>query len=319
MPSARQPRPTAALRLRASAVLAATLLSLPACASQTPLLAADGHGNYVFGTVLRSYERGGAADARLTRRTGSFCGGEDRFALRVLYGPPGETPPLAYEAQPSRNNFRDDIVEYGIVGCRGGAPGGDLRQLGHVRRPGPGWEHRSRRAVGKCYALVGALAPDATLKVRAPRLVRSWEGALGVFHPPEFPSFAAFEGRSFLSVFGCPATPSKLGLKVGWREAGGKGGYQLFVYSRAATAKEHRPRPADEREVGPSPASVTPRLRRCSPSSSRSPRCRSSSPSTRTWRPWHPGGTGRARGSSGSGCARPACRAPAHASTRRRS
>jgi hypothetical protein len=92
--------------------------------------------------------------------------------------------------------------------------------------------------VGKCYVVVGAFGPDATLEKRAPGLLRNWEGQLGVLIPEDLPPFGKFEGRSFLSRFGCPTEPSKLGVKVGWKEAGGKGSYELRVYSRAVTAQE---------------------------------------------------------------------------------
>jgi hypothetical protein len=41
-----------------------------------------------------------------------------------------------------------------------------------------------------------------------------------------------------MSMFGCPTRPSKLGLHVGWRDAGGRGKHELFAYSRAATPQE---------------------------------------------------------------------------------
>lgn len=357
----------------AMALASISALALTACASQAPLLATDGAGNYVFGSVLRSWESSGAANRRLADRASSLCGGDGTYVLRIVYGPPGQTPPLVFEEQPSQNNFRSDIVEYGVVGCKNGAPtvegvprvdvvqgygqvSDDLpavpasdvevieerrenwppsaiesiethlkppyeagqilvkltpdyptatdpdRLLGffdvgvlqgdeearaiggkhganvllkekdgvylafHISRAYPsvddalarldlpkGWtasqtskfddptkdgEIEIEGAVGKCYFIAGALGPDATLKKRVPALLRTWEGKLGVLYPDDVPQFGKFEGRSFLSRVGCPTVPAKIGLKVRWTDAGGKGSYELRVYSRAVTAKE---------------------------------------------------------------------------------
>ncbi len=108
-------------KIRSLAVASLALaVSTVGCASHSPVLATDGE-LYVFGTVQRWHEPGGAGTSRLRAAAEKLCGGKDTYALDSRTDPPGETPPLSFVEEESGNPLRRDFAEYAVVACRNGA------------------------------------------------------------------------------------------------------------------------------------------------------------------------------------------------------